>query len=133
MCVGAGFEISQTLVKLIFLKCWRWFENKQLYLFFLSVANIGGSLIAVLAFIAFVNGVLGWFCELIGYTEITIQKLLGYLFIPLAWLMGVETKDLQLVGELLGLKSFLNEFVAYSELNKISGQLSSRSKVGNAL
>ena len=90
-------------------------------------------MIAVLAFIAFINGVLGWFCELIGYTEITIQKLLGYLFIPLAWLMGVETKDLQLVGELLGLKSFLNEFVAYSELNKISGKLSLRSKVGNIL
>ena len=97
------------------------------------MANIGGSLIAVLAFIAFINGVLGWFCELTGYTEITIQKLLGYLFIPLAWLMGVETKDLQLVGELLGLKSFLNEFVAYSELNKISEKLSLRSKVGNIL
>ena len=81
-----------------------------------------------LAFIAFINGILGWFCGLVGYPGITIQYLLGLVFIPLAWLMGVESGDLLLVGELLGLKSFVNEFVAYNRLSELSGQISLRSK-----
>ena len=93
------------------------------------VANIGGTLIAVLAFIAFLNGMLSWFCSLIGYQDVTIELILGKLFIPFAWFMGVEYDNLELVGQLLGVKSFVNEFVAYSNLNKIQDQLSPRSKV----
>ena len=95
----------------------------------LLVANIGASLIAVIAFIAFINGLLGWFCGLIGFHGVTIEYLLGLIFIPLAWLMGVENADLIPVGELLGLKSFVNEFVAYSRLNTIEDSISDRSKV----
>ena len=54
------------------------------------VANIAGSLIAVVAFIAFVNGILGWFGGLIGIAELSIELIFGYIFIPLAWLMGVD-------------------------------------------
>ena len=57
------------------------------------VANIAGSLIAVVAFIAFINGILSWFGGLIGLVgdvELSIELIFGYLFIPLAWLMGVE-------------------------------------------
>ena len=56
------------------------------------VANIAGSLIAVIAFIAFVNGVLGWFGSLVGIQNLSIELIFGYVFIPLAWLMGVEYK-----------------------------------------
>ena len=55
------------------------------------VANIGGTLIAVLAFIGFLNGCLGWFCLLVGYPDVTIQYVLGKIFMPIAWLMGVDT------------------------------------------
>ena len=54
------------------------------------VANIAGSLIAVVAFIAFVNGILGWFGGLVGIAELSIELIFGYIFIPLAWLMGVD-------------------------------------------
>ena len=57
------------------------------------VANIAGSLIAVVAFIAFINGILSWFGGLIGLigdVELSIELIFGYLFIPLAWVMGVE-------------------------------------------
>ena len=56
------------------------------------VANIAGSLIAVVAFIAFINGLLGWFGGLVGVAELSIELIFGYLFVPLAWLMGVEYK-----------------------------------------
>ena len=54
------------------------------------VANIAGSLIAVVAFIAFVNGILSWFGGLVGIAELSIELIFGYIFIPLAWLMGVD-------------------------------------------
>lgn len=56
------------------------------------VGNIAGSLIAVIAFIAFINGLLSWFGALVGLEELSIELIFGYLFIPLAWLMGVESK-----------------------------------------
>ena len=93
------------------------------------VANIGGTLIAVLAFIAFINGMLSWFGGLVGYSNISFELILGKVFIPFAWLMGVENAELEKVGQLLGIKSFVNEFVAYSKLNEISENLSERSKV----
>ena len=57
----------------------------------LQCANIGGTLVAVLAFIAFINGVLVWCGSLVGIEGLTFQYVLGQLFIPAAWLMGVET------------------------------------------
>ena len=54
-------------------------------------ANIGGTLVAVLAFIAFINGVLVWCGSLVGVEDLTFEYVLGLLFIPAAWLMGVET------------------------------------------
>lgn len=56
------------------------------------VANIGGTLIAVLAFIGFLNGILAWFGMLVGVQGLTFEFLLGKLFIPLAWVMGVPNQ-----------------------------------------
>ena len=58
----------------------------------MQCANIGGTLVAVLAFIAFINGVLVWCGSLVGIEDLTFEYVLGLFFIPAAWLMGVETK-----------------------------------------
>ena len=86
------------------------------------MANIVGSLIAVLAFVAFVNGPLGFAGRLFGYEGLTLDLIFGYLFYPLAWMMGVDDQDLEPVGQLLGIKSVINEFVAYSELRDMKAK-----------
>jgi len=91
------------------------------------VANIIGSLIAVLAFVAFVNGVLGFAGNLFEVEGLSLELIFGYVFYPLAWLLGVDAQDLQPVGRLLGIKSVVNEFVAYSELRTIRNSISERS------
>ena len=62
------------------------------------VGAIAGSLISMLAFMAFVNGVLGWAGRLAGVEALSLEGILGWLFIPLAWIMGVEHQDLEEVG-----------------------------------
>jgi len=91
------------------------------------VANIIGSLIAVLAFVAFINGILDFTGNLFGFDGLDLGLILGYLFYPFAWLMGVDSQDLQAVARLLGVKSVVNEFVAYSELRTIRDSISERS------
>ena len=92
------------------------------------VANIIGSLIAVLAFVAFINGILGFAGGLFDFGELTLEYIFGKIFIPLSWLMGVDNEDLETVGRLIGVKSFVNEFVAYSQLRDLEGAISERSK-----
>jgi concentrative nucleoside transporter, CNT family len=82
--------------------------------------NIGGMLIAFVALIAMVNGMLSYF-------GVTLQALLGMAFAPVAWLLGVPGKDIQAVGNLLGTRLVLNEFVAFLQLGPIKDQLDPRS------
>lgn len=91
--------------------------------------NIGGMLIAFLALIALVNGVLGWVHGLpgMGWLPGSLEKIFGVLFAPLAWLLGVSWKDAQQVGNLLGTRLVLNEFVAFLQLAPIKAQLDPRS------
>ncbi|HSU17396.1 nucleoside transporter C-terminal domain-containing protein, partial [Longimicrobium sp.] len=77
--------------------------------------NVGAMLIAFIALVALLNGLLGWTAGLAGL-DLSIQKLLGWLFSPFAWLMGVPGNDALAVGTLLGEKTALNEFVAYAHL-----------------
>jgi len=101
------------------------------------VGNIAGSLIAFLAFVAFVNGLLGWFGGLVGYPFLSFEFLLGWIFYPLAFIMGVpcgeaETPqgpvdECQLVGVLVGLKTIVNEFAAYDKLSSFRSKMSPRS------
>ena len=74
--------------------------------------NVGAMLIAFIALIALANGILG----LVG---ITLQQVLGYLFAPVALVIGVPMADVVTVGGLLGQKVILNEFVAYASLTEI--------------
>jgi len=101
------------------------------------VGNIAGSLIAFLAFVAFLNGLLGWFGGLVGIPYLSFEFLLGWIFYPLAFIMGVPCGEVdtpegpvdecQLVGVLVGLKTIVNEFAAYDKLSGFKSQLSERS------
>src|SRR5437773_1731345 len=90
---------------------------------------IGGMLIAFLALIAMVNGILGWVHTLpaMGWLPASLQKIFGVLFAPIAWMMGVSWKDSTAIGNLLGTRLVLNEFVAFLELAPLKAQLDPRS------
>ncbi len=75
--------------------------------------NVGAMLIAFIALVALLNGILSW------GTGLTIQQVLGWVFSPFAWLMGVPGDDALAVGTLLGEKTALNEFVAYAHLGSM--------------
>ncbi|XP_071826551.1 solute carrier family 28 member 3-like [Apostichopus japonicus] len=78
--------------------------------------NIAGNLIAFIALLALMNGILGYIGGLLGWDELSFEFICSYVFVPLALLMGVEVKDCRIVAELVGYKTFLNEFVAYGKL-----------------
>lgn len=82
---------------------------------FLSL-NVGAMLIAFIAFIYLFNALLGWTGGLVGIESLTLERLLGWLLAPLAWVMGVPWEDASLVGSLMGVKTVLNEFYAYLQL-----------------
>ncbi|CAH1251934.1 SLC28A3 [Branchiostoma lanceolatum] len=83
------------------------------------VANIAANLISFLALLAFFNGILSWIGCMVGYDILSFEIICSYVFMPLAFMMGVEWRDCRLVAELIGIKTFLNEFVAYEALAKI--------------
>jgi len=84
---------------------------------------VGTMLIAFIALIATINGVLGWLGGFVGQ-PLSMQLILGWVFSPLAWLMGVPWAECGTIGSLIGQKLVLNEFVAYSELTKLLPPLS---------
>ncbi|HUE02453.1 MAG TPA: NupC/NupG family nucleoside CNT transporter [Bryobacteraceae bacterium] len=91
--------------------------------------NIGAMLIAFLALIAMLNGILGWVHTLpgMGWLPGTMQQIFAVVFAPLAWLMGVPWKDAATIGNLLGTRLVLNEFVAFLELGPLRAHLDPRS------
>jgi CNT family concentrative nucleoside transporter len=94
-------------------------------------AYVGALLIAFVALIAMLNGGLGWLGARIGVENLTFQRVLGVLLAPLAWLMGVPWQDAPAVGALLGVKTVLNEFLAYRDLADLiaDGALAPRSAI----
>jgi CNT family concentrative nucleoside transporter len=91
--------------------------------------NVAAMLLAFLALIAMVNGFLGWSAGLVGIEGLTLETVAGYVFWPLAWAMGVPAAECGEIGRLLGMKTILNEFVAYLQLAQVSDGLSHRSMV----
>jgi CNT family concentrative nucleoside transporter len=91
--------------------------------------NVAAMLIAFLALIAMLNGILGWAHTLPGLVWLppTMQQIFGILFAPVAWLMGVTWKDCTAIGNLLGTRLVLNEFVAFLQLGPMKSQLDPRS------
>ena len=91
--------------------------------------SVGTILIAVIALVYIVNAFLGTVGGYFGL-NLSIELLLGYIFAPITWLMGIPWNEAVIAGELLGLKTTLNEFVAYPALaNLEQGLLSERSKL----
>ncbi len=99
----------------------------------LSLAlNVGAMLLAFIALIAMINYAIGALGGVVGIEGLTFQQLAGYVFWPLAWLMGIPANECLPAAQLLGEKIILNEFVAYLHLEQIlsgGGQLSYRSAV----
>jgi CNT family concentrative nucleoside transporter len=91
--------------------------------------NVGAMLIAFVALIALLNDAIGWAGGLVGFPGLTFERLLGFALSPLALLLGVSWSDATSVGELLGIKVVLNEFLAYQRLAVIGSSLSPRSAV----
>jgi CNT family concentrative nucleoside transporter len=89
--------------------------------------NIAAMLIAFLSLIALINGMLGWVHAHVGFIPGTMQQILGIIFSPLAWLMGVAWNDCASIGNLLGTRLVLNEFVAFVDLGKIRDGLDPKS------
>lgn len=89
--------------------------------------NVAAMLIAFIALIALVNAILGFLHAHVSVVPPSLQWILGKVFAPLAFVMGVPTRDVVEVGNLFGQKLILNEFVAYAELSKIQESLHPRS------
>jgi concentrative nucleoside transporter, CNT family len=93
--------------------------------------NIGGMLIAFIGLIALVNGILLALHQtsLFAWLPGSLQNILGRIFAPVAWLLGVKYNDCATVGNLLGTRMILNEFVAFVDLGKIGSTLDPKSFV----
>jgi CNT family concentrative nucleoside transporter len=95
--------------------------------------NVGAMLISFFALVALVNGILGslgqWAGGLLAGRpiELSLQLIFGWVFAPIAWAMGVPWRDASTVGNLLGTRMALNEFVAYSQLGPLKTSLDPRS------
>jgi len=93
--------------------------------------NVAGMLIAFIALVALINGIFGYVHGHALWFPVSLDKLLGWIFSPIAWAMGVSWKDSLTVGNLLGTRMVLNEFVAFAKLGEpgIGSSLDPRSFV----
>lgn len=108
--------------------------------------NVGTMLIAFIALVAMANGILGWAGDLAGFAQwgtnlvpeplraggpvrLSFQVILGWVFAPFAWVLGVPWSEAPLAGAILGEKTALNEFVAYIRLTELGQFLSDRSYI----
>ncbi len=86
--------------------------------------NVGAMLLAFVALIALINGIIGWTGSLFGWENLTFEAILGYLLAPIAWAIGVDWSEARIAGSFIGQKIVVNEFVAYLNFVAISDQLS---------
>ncbi|MCK5072781.1 MAG: NupC/NupG family nucleoside CNT transporter [Bacteriovoracaceae bacterium] len=91
--------------------------------------NVMAMLLVFIALIAMLNGILGWIGGWFGYPLLSLEIITGYIFYPVAWIIGVPSQDAYTVGTLLGKKLIINEFVAYMDLQKHMATLSPRATV----
>ena len=91
--------------------------------------NVGAMLLVFVAFIAMLNGILGWLGDVTtvnewmatntSYPSLSLEAILGTVFAPLMWLIGVASKDMMMMGQLLGIKLAASEFVGYIQLAEL--------------
>src|SRR5437899_2225330 len=85
--------------------------------------NVIAMLVSFIALVALLNGAFGWVHGYVAWFPETIQTVLGWIFRPIAWAMGVPWHDSGAIGSLLGERMVLNEFIAYKDLGPLRGQL----------
>ncbi|WP_064662774.1 NupC/NupG family nucleoside CNT transporter [Pseudoalteromonas sp. MQS005] len=90
--------------------------------------NVGAMLLAFVALIALLNGLLGGIGGLFDYPTLTLQEILGYLFAPVAWLLGVPWNEAIIAGSFIGQKLVVNEFVAYLDFINYRDTLSAHTQ-----
>ncbi|PRQ61848.1 NupC/NupG family nucleoside CNT transporter [Vibrio sp. V01_P9A10T6] len=88
---------------------------------------VGATLLAFISVIALLNGLLGWVGGLFGLT-LSFELILGYLFAPVAWLVGIPWSEAMTAGSLIGNKIVVNEFVAFIQLMDVKDSLSEHSQ-----
>jgi CNT family concentrative nucleoside transporter len=96
--------------------------------------NVGAMLLVFVAFIAMINGILGWFGDVTplnewiatnsAFDKFSLEAVLGVIFAPLMWLIGVNSEDIMLMGQLLGIKLAASEFIGYIQLAELKDVLS---------
>lgn len=92
-------------------------------------ANVAAMLLVFVAFIAMINGFLGWIGDITTfntwmaantpYQEFSLESILGTIFAPIMWLIGIAKSDIMLMGQLLGIKLAASEFVGYIQLSEL--------------
>lgn len=91
--------------------------------------NVGAMLLAFVGLIALVNGAIGGIAGWFGFEGLTLQVIFGYVFQPLAFILGVSWDEARLAGSFIGQKLVINEFVAYLDFVQVKGQLSAHTQV----
>jgi len=89
--------------------------------------NVGAMLIVFLALLALLNAIMGWIHIYAGWFPYNLQEVLGWAFAPVAWLIGIPWHDAANIGNLLGTRMVLNEFVAFAQLGTMKAVLDPRS------
>jgi CNT family concentrative nucleoside transporter len=91
-------------------------------------ANVGGMLIAFIALIALINIIFGAVGGIFGYGDLTLQQVLGYLFSPIAYIIGIPWDEAVKAGSFLGQKLVVNEFVAYIDFVAVKDSMTAHSQ-----
>src|SRR5713101_3915458 len=89
--------------------------------------NVGAMLITFLALLALVNSMMGWGHNHIAWFPSSLQQIFGWLFAPVAWVIGIPWHDCKVIGNLLGTRMVINELVAFQQLATLKGALDPRS------
>ncbi len=89
---------------------------------------VGASLLAIISLIALLNGGLAHVGSWVGIENLSLEFLFGYLFAPVAWLIGVPWSEATVAASLIGKKIAVNEFVAFADLMTVKDQLSEHSQ-----
>jgi len=88
--------------------------------------NVAAMLITFLALLALVNAMMGWTHLHIAWFPYSLQQVFGWIFAPVAWLIGIPWHDARTIGNLLGTRMVLNEFVAFAQLGTMKDSLDPR-------
>jgi CNT family concentrative nucleoside transporter len=89
--------------------------------------NVIAMLVSFIALVALVNGAFGWIHGQVAWFPRSLQTVLGWLCLPVAWAIGVPAHDAAAIASLIGERAILNEFIAFADLGRMKSQLDPRS------